>query len=66
MESAFQFSLHLYPSVSWSHVEPQREMSDEISREGVSNGTALTNVLFGINMHKALKLPLTWMKKHLE
>lgn len=43
------------------------EMSDEISREGVHTGTAArTNVLFDINMHEALKLPLIWMKKHLE
>lgn len=42
-------------------------MSDEISREGVHTGTAArANVLFDINMHEALKLPLIWMKKHLE
>lgn len=43
------------------------EMSDEISREGVHTGTAArANVLFDINMHEAVKLPLIWMKKHLE
>lgn len=36
------------------------------SAERVSNGAAPANVLFGINMHEALKPPLIWMKKHLE
>lgn len=40
-------------------------LSAEISREGVSNGTTPGNVLFGINMHEALKLPLIWREKHL-
>lgn len=64
MVSVFYFLLAFHPlcpGVMWSH----REMSDEISREGVSDGTTPPNVLFGINMHKAVKLPLTWMKKHL-
>jgi len=55
----------LHPGVSRSHVA-HGEMSDEISREGVSAGTSLANVLFSINMQKALKLPLIWKKKHLE
>lgn len=51
------------PGVMWRLAE----MSDEISREGVHTGTAArANVLFDINMHEALKLPLIWMKKHLE
>lgn len=32
------------------------------SAEGVSGGTTPANVSSGINIHKALKLPLTWMK----
>lgn len=38
-------------------------ISDEISGEGVSKGTSLADVLFGINMHEALKLPLIRRKK---
>lgn len=63
MVSALHFFLHLYPSAA--ELRHHREMN-EISIEGVTNGTAPANVLFGINMHKSFKLPLIWMKKHLE
>lgn len=51
--------------MSWSRVEPQRDEWWN-QKATVCSGAIVANVLFGIKMQKTLKLPLIWMKTHLD